>query len=106
MATLEFDGVKFGFLWAFLVAKIAVCIVVVGLSLAFDKRTEAPLAAAALRGVFATLSNDFALGFPVLSALFPPEVTKYLFLVSPVSLLVINPLAFVCVLWIDFIQQV
>ena len=50
---------------------------------------------AAIRGMFTTLSNDFALGVPIFNALFPAEYASYIFLVAPVTLVLLNPIAFV-----------
>ena len=50
---------------------------------------------AAIRGMFTTLSNDFALGVPIFSALFSPEYVSYIYLVAPITLVLLNPVAFV-----------
>lgn len=45
----------------------------------------------------ATQSNDFAFGVPILSALYGkshPDYVLFLYLLSPISLVVLNPLAF------------
>ena len=52
---------------------------------------------AAIRGMFTTLSNDFALGVPIFNALFRPEFTSYIYLVAPITLVLLNPIAFVII---------
>ena len=52
----------------------------------------------ALYAIFCTQSNDFALGFPVLNAIYGkdnPEYPMYLYLLAPVSLAFLNPIGFV-----------
>ena len=54
---------------------------------------------AGLYSIFVTQSNDFALGFPILKALYGqtnPEYPMYLYLLSPISLAILNPIG--CVL--------
>jgi len=56
------------------------------------------LSASALYAIFCTQSNDFALGFPVLTAIYGtthPDYPMYLYLLAPVSLAVLNPIGFV-----------
>ena len=54
-----------------------------------------------LYGIFVTQSNDFALGLPILNALFEasdhPEYPSYLFLLAPIQLAIINPIALVLI---------
>ena len=57
-----------------------------------------PIGGSALYGIFVTQSNDFALGLPILNALFlksHPEYPDYLFLLAPISLAVINPIGLI-----------
>ena len=52
----------------------------------------------ALYAIFVTQSNDFALGLPILNALFEtshPEYPSYLFLLVPIQLAILNPIALV-----------
>ncbi|XP_030235649.1 LOW QUALITY PROTEIN: integral membrane protein GPR155-like [Gadus morhua] len=52
---------------------------------------------AGLYAIFATQSNDFALGYPIVDALYRttyPEYLQYIYLVAPVSLMFLNPIGF------------
>ncbi|KAF7245056.1 hypothetical protein EYD10_08735 [Varanus komodoensis] len=53
---------------------------------------------AGLFPIFATQSNDFALGYPIVEALYQstyPEYLQYIYLVAPISLMMLNPLGFI-----------
>ncbi|KAG0722565.1 Integral membrane protein GPR155 [Chionoecetes opilio] len=53
---------------------------------------------AGLYAIFCTQSNDFALGYPIVAALYGkthPEFASYLYLVAPISLVLLNPLGFI-----------
>ena len=55
------------------------------------------MAASASRAIFCTQSNDFALGLPVVKALYQddaPAMVSMLYLLAPVSLLLLNPIGF------------
>ena len=57
-----------------------------------------PIGGSALYGIFVTQSNDFALGLPILNALFlttHPEYPDYLFLLAPISLAILNPIGLI-----------
>ncbi|KAL8621302.1 hypothetical protein ACOMHN_008127 [Nucella lapillus] len=95
MCTLDFSQVNWNFLLAILIAKLTV-FVVVGVITLLVKRSHG-LGHAGLFGIFATQSNDFALGYPMLQALyqnFHPEYLNYLYLIAPISLLILNPVGF------------
>lgn len=53
---------------------------------------------AGLYAIFTTQSNDFALGYPILVAIYGqthPECPAYLYLIAPISLVILNPIGFV-----------
>lgn len=55
------------------------------------------MSSAAIFGMFATQSNDFALGYPLVDALYSrshPHYLAYIYLFAPISLLFLNPIAF------------
>uniref|UniRef100_A0A8C4PZ68 Uncharacterized protein n=1 Tax=Eptatretus burgeri TaxID=7764 RepID=A0A8C4PZ68_EPTBU len=55
------------------------------------------LAKAGLYAIFITQSNDFALGLPIVQALYKdsnPEFLQFLYMVAPISLLILNPVGF------------
>lgn len=48
--------------------------------------------------IFCTQSNDFAIGFPIVDALYSkthPEYAAYIYLMAPISLAILNPIAYV-----------
>lgn len=48
--------------------------------------------------IFCTQSNDFAIGFPIVDALYSkthPEYAGYIYLMAPISLAILNPIAYV-----------
>lgn len=52
---------------------------------------------AALFAIFVSQSNDFALGFPILEAVYSkthPDYLRYIYLIAPISLCILNPIAF------------
>ncbi|KAG7198737.1 hypothetical protein KM043_001725 [Ampulex compressa] len=53
---------------------------------------------AALFAIFTTQSNDFAIGYPMIEALYEtthPEYAAYLYLMAPISLTILNPIGFI-----------
>ncbi|XP_059355485.1 integral membrane protein GPR155-like isoform X2 [Carassius carassius] len=96
MVLLDFGDVIWPFFFSVLVAKVSVFFLVCVLTLLVADR-ESRFSKAGLFSIFATQSNDFALGFPIVEALYRnthPEYLQYIYLVAPVSLMVLNPLGF------------
>ncbi|XP_061141515.1 lysosomal cholesterol signaling protein [Syngnathus typhle] len=96
MVLLEFGDVIWSFLWSVLVAKVAVFTLVCVLTLLVAS-PENRYGKAGLYAIFATQSNDFALGYPIVDALYRstyPEYLQYIYLVAPVSLMLLNPIGF------------
>ncbi|TRY85335.1 hypothetical protein DNTS_031287 [Danionella cerebrum] len=96
MVLLDFDNVIWPFFFSILVAKVTVFVFVCVLTLLVANR-ESRFSKAGLFAIFATQSNDFALGFPIVDALYRnthPEYLQYIYLVAPVSLMILNPLGF------------
>lgn len=96
MVLLDFGDVIWPFFFSILVAKVTVFFIVCVLTLLVANR-ESRFSKAGLFPIFATQSNDFALGFPIVEALYRnthPEYLQYIYLVAPVSLMVLNPLGF------------
>lgn len=55
------------------------------------------LGTAALFAIFVSQSNDFALGYPILEAVYSkthPDYLRYIYLIAPISLCILNPIAF------------
>jgi predicted permease len=56
------------------------------------------LGRAGILAIFCTQSNDFAIGFPIVDALYSkthPEYASYIYLMAPISLAVLNPIGYV-----------
>uniref|UniRef100_A0A4W3JA47 G protein-coupled receptor 155 n=1 Tax=Callorhinchus milii TaxID=7868 RepID=A0A4W3JA47_CALMI len=97
MVVLDFTHVNWNFLLSILVAKVAVFIIVCILTLLVAS-PENRFSKAGLFPIFATQSNDFALGYPIVEALYIdtyPEYLQYIYLVAPVSLMLLNPIGFI-----------
>ncbi|XP_065582586.1 lysosomal cholesterol signaling protein-like isoform X2 [Artemia franciscana] len=95
MATLDFSTINWTFLLAILVSKILVFVFVSVITLLVTKPHH--LGKAGLYSIFCTQSNDFALGYPIVTALYQqthPDFPNYLYLVAPISLVILNPIGF------------
>ncbi|XP_066587563.1 lysosomal cholesterol signaling protein [Prorops nasuta] len=96
LAKLDFSLVNLKFFLAVLVAKSCVFIVVLAVSLVIKKPPNP--GRAALFAIFTTQSNDFAIGYPMINALYGithPEYAAYLYLMAPISLAILNPIGFI-----------
>ncbi|XP_041865789.1 integral membrane protein GPR155 isoform X1 [Melanotaenia boesemani] len=96
MVLLDFGDVIWAFLWSVLVAKVTVFVLVCVLTLMVAS-PDCRYSKAGLYAIFATQSNDFALGYPIVDALYRstyPEYLQYIYLVAPVSLMLLNPIGF------------
>lgn len=96
MVLLDFGDVIWSFLWSVLVAKVSVFVLVCVLTFLVAS-PESRYSKAGLYAIFATQSNDFALGYPIVDALYRnthPEYLQYIYLVAPVSLMILNPIGF------------
>ncbi|XP_058472121.1 integral membrane protein GPR155 [Solea solea] len=96
MVLLDFGNVIWPFLWSILIAKVSVFFLVCVLTLIVAS-PENRYSKAGLFSIFATQSNDFALGYPIVEALYQnthPEYLQYIYLVAPVSLMLLNPIGF------------
>ncbi|KAM7408341.1 hypothetical protein PAMA_002175 [Pampus argenteus] len=96
MVLLDFGNVIWAFLWSVLVAKVTVFVLVCVMTLMVAS-PDNRYSKAGLYAIFATQSNDFALGYPIVDALYRstyPEYLQYIYLVAPVSLMLLNPIGF------------
>uniref|UniRef100_H2ZSB3 G protein-coupled receptor 155 n=1 Tax=Latimeria chalumnae TaxID=7897 RepID=H2ZSB3_LATCH len=97
MVLLNFAGVSWSFLLSVLIAKVVVFVIVCALTLLVAS-PDSRFSKAGLFPIFTTQSNDFALGFPIVEALYKsthPEYLQYIYLVAPVSLMMLNPIGFI-----------
>ncbi|CAL8257631.1 unnamed protein product [Arctogadus glacialis] len=96
MVLLDFGDVIWAFLWSILIAKVTVFALVCTLTLMVAS-PDTRYSKAGLYAIFAMQSNDFALGYPIVDALYRttyPEYLQYIYLVAPVSLMFLNPIGF------------
>ncbi|KAK3853959.1 hypothetical protein Pcinc_018287 [Petrolisthes cinctipes] len=96
MAKLNFSSVNWLFLASICVSKAVVFLLVAVVTLLVYRPVD--LGRAGLYAIFCTQSNDFALGYPIIAALYGkthPEFASYLYLVAPISLVFLNPIGFV-----------
>uniref|UniRef100_A0A1A9WP15 DEP domain-containing protein n=1 Tax=Glossina brevipalpis TaxID=37001 RepID=A0A1A9WP15_9MUSC len=79
-----------------LISKAVVFFVVLIISLCVARPLN--YARAGLLGIFCTQSNDFAIGYPIVMALYKtihPEYASYLYLMAPISLAILNPIGLI-----------
>lgn len=95
LANLSLNDVDMRLLVSVTVAKVTMFAAVLGCSMTFDYRGSRLAGTSALRAIFCTQSNDFALGLPVATALFNDKLVSMIYLLSPISLLLLNPIGFV-----------
>lgn len=96
LVQLNWNTVNWMFLLAVLIAK---CIVFFGVGIVSLLMTR-PLnyGRAGILSIFCTQSNDFAIGWPIVQALYHkahPEYASYLYLMAPLSLAILNPIGYV-----------
>uniref|UniRef100_H0XFN7 G protein-coupled receptor 155 n=1 Tax=Otolemur garnettii TaxID=30611 RepID=H0XFN7_OTOGA len=97
MVVLNFSNVDWSFLYSILIAKASVFFIVCILTLLVAS-PDSRFSKAGLFPIFATQSNDFALGYPIVEALYHttyPEYLQYIYLVAPISLMMLNPIGFI-----------
>ena len=95
MATLDLGNIEWNFFLAVLFGKALLFVVIVVLCLLRNGCTRGGLSDAGMFSIFSTQSNDFAMGLPILTALFAeahPSYPGLLYVVSPISLVILNPI--------------
>jgi len=93
LCTLNLGEIKWSFLLGVFLSKIIIFSFVFLLDYFLNKNTSR----AALFAIFSTTTNDFGMGLPILNSLFdedPIGLKGLLFLVAPISLLILNPIGF------------
>ncbi|XP_018027318.1 integral membrane protein GPR155 [Hyalella azteca] len=96
LAKLDFSSVNWLFLCSICLAKSVVFVLVAIITLLVHRPTD--FSKAGLYAIFCTQSNDFALGYPIVKALYGvthPDYPSYLYLLAPISLVFLNPVGFV-----------
>ncbi|XP_002021255.2 integral membrane protein GPR155 [Drosophila persimilis] len=96
LVELNWSAVNWSFLLAMLVSKAIVFFSVLIISLLVARPLN--YARGGLMAIFCTQSNDFAIGYPIVMALYKdvhPEYAAYLYLMAPISLAILNPIGLV-----------
>lgn len=94
IATIDFSTVSWSLVASIALGKTAVLVVTAGVTLITLRQDPTRCAVAGIRAIVTTQSNDFAVGLPLLSALYPPEMTRYLYIAAPISFLWLNLIGF------------
>lgn len=97
MVKLDLHAVDWRFVLCIFVSKTIVFIVTAVGTHLYERRCAKRIAFAGINAIFCTQSNDLAFGLPIVAALFSaehPEYPAYLFVVAPISLMILNPIAF------------
>ncbi|XP_033120648.1 integral membrane protein GPR155-like isoform X2 [Anneissia japonica] len=97
MVELNFGKVNWLFWTAILISKVIVFLIVFIFTLILGRKCD--IGSAGIHSIACTQSNDFALGYPIIVTLYKdthPEFIPYLYLFAPISLVLLNPIAFIC----------
>lgn len=92
LATLDFSDICWPFVASILLAKVLVFIVVAAAVMLLTKPCN--LSLSGLLAIFCTQSNDFAVGYPIITSLYSqthPSFAKYLYVLAPIQLVLLNP---------------
>ncbi|XP_060534255.1 lysosomal cholesterol signaling protein [Cylas formicarius] len=96
LAELDLHAVNWIFLLSILISKSIVFFSVIVVTLLVGRPVN--LSRAGIFGIFCTQSNDFAVGYPIVAALYKnthPDYASYLYLMAPINLAILNPISFV-----------
>lgn len=96
LSKLNWETVNWTFLLSVLISKAIVFTAVIVIALLVARPLH--LGKAGLLAIFCTQSNDFAIGFPIVVALYSqshPEYGQYIYLMAPISLAILNPIGYV-----------
>lgn len=93
---MEWHSVNWNFLASILISKAIVFVAVIAIALLVIRPKNYGLAG--ILAIFCTQSNDFAIGYPLVKALYGkthPEYAAFLYLMAPISLAILNPLGII-----------
>ena len=91
LCKLNLMSVNWGFISAIFIAKSTIFFAVLLVTYFIGRRPGK----GGLYAIFSTQSNDFALGNPILGAIYSvshPDFQSYLYLLAPISLVILNPI--------------
>ncbi|CAH8623443.1 unnamed protein product [Schistosoma margrebowiei] len=91
MVTINFSGVCWSFVMAISISKLIGFIMAITFTYLISRRFH--LGIAAIVAMFVSQTNDVALAYPILYALFP-DLASYIYLFAPIQLVVLNPFAY------------
>lgn len=98
LCKLNLMSVNWTFLLAIFISKAILFFGVLIVNMVIAASRSQTLARSGIYAIFATQSNDFALGYPILKAIYEkshPEYPMYLYLIAPISLVILNPIGFI-----------
>lgn len=96
LARLDLSSVNWMFLVSIFIAKSVVFFSVIVVTILVGRPIN--LGRAGIFAIFCTQSNDFAIGYPIVAALYKdshPEYASYLYLVAPINLAILNPVGYI-----------
>lgn len=95
LVKLDFNNVNWTFMTGIFVSKTIVFTLVILITIIVTNPVDT--SKAGLYAILATQSNDFALGYPLIVALYNhnhPEYAHYIYLLAPIQLAILNPVGF------------
>lgn len=96
LSNVKWETVNWKFLLAILISKAIVFFLVLLTGLLVVRPLN--LGKSGILAIFCTQSNDFAIGYPIVTALYNnihPEFPAYIYLMAPISLAILNPIGYV-----------
>lgn len=96
LATIDLYMVNLKFLASIFIGKMIIFVSTGLLTWLLKRENRASFAG--LFAIFCSQSNDFALGYPLVSYLYEkdhPEFSHYLYLIAPIQLMILNPIGFI-----------
>lgn len=93
---MKWETVNWKFLLAILISKSIAFFAVLLISLLVVRPLN--FGKSGILAIFCTQSNDFAIGFPIVDALYSkihPEYSGYIYLMAPISLAILNPIGYI-----------
>lgn len=96
LVELNWSTVNWNFLLSILISKAIVFFLVCIISLLVARPLN--FGRSGLFAIFCTQSNDFAIGYPIVLALYEkthPEYASYIYLLAPISLAILNPIGYI-----------
>ncbi|XP_054159660.1 integral membrane protein GPR155-like [Oppia nitens] len=98
LSTSDLSDINWYFVISILISKTVIFVLVVIITAVLTKPLN--LTKSGLFGIFSTQSNDFALGYPLLTSLYGkthPQFAGYLYVLAPIQLVFLNPLGLIII---------